>query len=57
MLHIQIVGRLIQKQDIWFFQKQLAEQYLRSLSARKLRDVLIQSDLIQSQCPSDFLHL
>ena len=48
MLHIQIIGRLIQKQDIRFFQKQLAEQYLRSLSARKLRNVLIQSDLIQS---------
>ena len=33
MLHIQIVGRLVQKKDIRFFQKQLAQQYLRSLAA------------------------
>ena len=56
MLHIQIIGRLIQKQDIRFFQKQLAEQYLRSLSARKLRDILIQSDLIETEGASDLLH-
>ena len=33
MLSIEIVGRLIKKQDIRLFKKELAKQYLGSLSA------------------------
>ena len=33
MLLIQIVGRLIQKQDIWLLKKKLRKKYLGSLSA------------------------
>ena len=33
MLLIQIVGRLIQKQDIWLLEKKLRKKYLGSLSA------------------------
>ena len=57
MLLIQIVGRLIQKQNIRFLQKQLSEQHLRSLSATQIRNITFQSDIQQTQRSGDFLHL
>ena len=57
MLHIQIVRRLVQQQDIWLFQKQFPEQYLRSLSAAQIRYIAVQPDVGQPQRTSDFLHL
>ena len=57
MLHIQIVRRLVQQQDIWLFQKQFPEQYLRSLSAAQIRYIAVQTDIGQPQRTSDFLYL
>ena len=49
MLLIQIVGRLIQKQDVWLFQKQLSQKHLGTLAAGKLGNILIHANLLQAQ--------
>ena len=56
MLHIQIVGRLVQKKDIRLFQKKLSKQHLRSLTAAQLRHITVQADVCKAQRPSHFLY-
>ena len=57
VLLIQIVGRLVQKQNVRLLQKQLAQKHLGTLAAGKLGDILIHADFLQSQRTADFLHL
>ena len=56
MFRIQIVGRLVQQQDIRLFQQQLAEKALGALAAAQLGNVTIQPDIGQPQGASHFLH-
>ena len=49
MLLIQIIGRLIQKQDVRLFQKQLSQKHLGTLAAGKLGNILIHANLLQAQ--------
>ena len=46
MLYIQIVGRLVQKQDIGLLQQQLSQQHLGSLASGKLCYIPLHADLI-----------
>ena len=57
MLYIQIVCRLVEEQDIRLFKKKLSEEDLRSLSAGELVNVLVKTDLIETEGASDLLHL
>ena len=56
MFLIQIVGRLIQKKDIRFFQKQLAKQNFGSLTTAQICNITLQSDVKKSQCTGNFFH-
>ena len=57
MFLIQIVGRLVQKQDIRLLQKQLAKQNLGSLTTTQICNITFQSDIQKSQGSGNFLHL
>ena len=57
MFLIQIVGRLIQKQDIRLLQKQLAKQNLGSLTTAQVCNITFQSDIQKPQSSGNFLHL
>ena len=57
MLYIQIVCRLVEEQDIRLLKKQFSEKDLRSLSAGKLVNVLVKTDLVEAEGASDLLHL
>ena len=46
MLDIQIISRLIQKENVWFFQQKLCQQNLGSLASGKFGYVLVQSQFI-----------
>ena len=56
MFLIQIIGRLIQKQNVRFFQKQFPEQYLCSLSAAEFGNIFFYSDIQQSECSCNLFH-
>ena len=56
MLHIQIVCRLVEEQDIRLFKKKFSEKDLCSLSSGELIDILVKSDLIETEGASDLLH-
>ena len=49
MFLIQIVGRLVQKQDIRLLQKQLAKQNLGSLTTTQICNITFQSDIQKKQ--------
>ena len=51
MLHIEIVGRLVQKQDVRFFQQEFSEKDLGTLSTGQFRHITLQSQIQQSQRP------
>ena len=57
MLFVKIVGRLIQKQDIRFFQQQFRQQDLGPLTAGQFADIPIQADIAESERLRDFLNL
>ena len=42
---VQIVGWLIQQQNVRFFQQQLAQKHLGPLSAAQIRHILVQPDV------------
>ncbi|MNY23898.1 hypothetical protein D3C86_1575820 [compost metagenome] len=54
MLLIQIVRRLIEEQNVWLFQKQLRQQYFRTLPTAQIIDVFIQADICQTQTAGRF---
>ena len=56
MLYIQIVCRLVEEQDIRLLKKKFSEEDLRSLSAGELVNILVKSDLIETEGASDLLH-
>ena len=56
MLHIQIVCRLVQKQDIRFFQQQFSEKDLGTLSAGQFRYITFQPQFQKSQRPGHFFY-
>ena len=56
MLFIQVVGRLIQKQNIWFFQKQFSHQYFGTLTAGQIRNIPIQPDIHQTKGTADLFY-
>ena len=47
MLRIQIVGRLVQEQDIRLLQQELSQQNLGTLAAGQFGDITIETDLHQ----------
>ena len=53
VLHIQIVGRLVQQKDVRFFQQKFCQKDFRSLSAGKLGDIALQADLFQTESAAD----
>ena len=56
MLHIQIVGRLVQKKNVRLFQKQFSKQHLCSLTAAQFRHVTVKTNICKTQSPSHFLY-
>ena len=56
MFLIQIVGRLVQKQNVRFFQQQLRQQYFCSLSTTEIGNITVKSEIQQSKCSGDLLH-
>ena len=57
MLLVQIVGRLVQKKDIRFFQKEFCQKNLRSLTAAQICYVTFQSQIQKSQRSCNLFHL
>ena len=49
VLHIQIVGGLVQQQNIRILQQQLGQQHLVALSTGKVRYIPVQTDISQAQ--------
>ena len=56
VVFIQIVGRFVQQKDVRFFQQQFTHEDFGALTAGKLCDVFIQTDVCQTQCTTDFFH-
>ena len=54
---VQIVGGLIQQQDVRLFQKKLSQKDSGALAAGKPGHVLVQSDVRKAQRPAHLLHL
>src|SRR5699024_4682770 len=46
---IQIVGGLVQQEDVRFFEKQLPEQDLRPLSAAQIRDIFLKTNVEKTE--------
>ena len=46
VLHVQVVGGLVQQQDVGLFQQQLSQKNLGSLSAGELCHVLVKPQLL-----------
>ena len=44
MRNIEIVGGLVQKQDVRFLQQKLTQKYLSTLTAGQLGNILVQTD-------------
>ena len=57
VLMIQIVGRFVEDQDRRVFEQQFDQQDLGPLTAGKIRNVLVQTDITQPQTSRDFLDL
>ena len=57
MLLVEIVGRLVEKQNVGLFQQKLCEKHLRSLSAGELADILVKSESVQLKSMTDFINL
>ena len=57
MLRIQVVGRLIQKQDVWFFQKELGQKNLGSLSTGQLGNIRIHAIIHDTQSTRHLVNL
>ena len=57
MLLVQIIGRLVQKQNIRLLKQQLSKQHLGSLAAGQLCHILLHSDVSQAQSPSYLVYL
>ena len=57
MLGIQVVGRLVQQENVRFFQQKLAKQHLGTLTAAKVCDILVKSQVQKPQGSCHFLHL
>ena len=57
MFHIQIVSRLIQKEDVRLLQEKLAKKYLGPLAAGKLRNITLQTQIQKSESSCDLLNL
>ena len=53
---IQIIGRLVQKQDVRLFQEKLSQQHLGTLSAGQLCHIPVQSDIRKPQGAPDLFH-
>ena len=54
MFLIQVVGRLIQKQDIRFFQKEFSEKDFCSLSATQVCNITVKSQIQKPECSCNF---
>ena len=57
MFFVQIVGRLVQKKDIRFFQKKFTKENFCSLTTTQVCYVTIQAQIQKSQRPGYFFHL
>ena len=54
MLNVQIVGRLVQQQNLGVLQQQLSKQNLAALTAGKLAYVFIQTDAAKTEAVGKF---
>ena len=57
VLHVQIVGGLVEQQNLGVLQEQLRQQHLAALTATKLAHVLIEADTAQAEAVSKFFNL
>ena len=57
MLGIQVVGRLVQEQDVWFFQEELGQKNLGPLSTRQLSNICIHAIIHDTQSPRHLVNL
>ena len=56
MLFVQIVGGLVQQQDLGLFQQQLGQQDLGTLTAAQIGDVMVKTQRQQTQRTGNFLN-
>ena len=54
MFNVQIVGRLVQQQNLGVLQQQLSKQNLAALTAGKLAYVFIQTDAAKTEAVGKF---
>ena len=57
MLHVQVVGGLVQKEDIRLLQKELGQKDLGTLASGKLGYVPVQAQVRKLEGPGDLLYL
>ena len=57
MLLVEVVGRLVEQQNVRLFEKQLRKQDLRPLTARKLADILVKTERVQFERVPDLIDL
>ena len=57
MLGIQVVGRLVQQENVRFFQQKLAKQHLGTLTAAEFCHVTVKSDIGKTKGAGDFINL
>ena len=57
MRNIEIVGGLVQKQDVRFLQQKLTQKYLSTLTAGQLGNILVQTDFGKPEGAANLLNL
>ena len=56
MLPVEVVGRLIKKEDVRLFKQELSQKHLGTLTARKLGNIIIKSYIAKTKGSSHFLY-
>ena len=56
VLHIEVVGRLVQDEDFRILQQKFCEQDFRALAAGEFIDLLVQADIPKAQAAGYFLN-
>ena len=56
MLPVEVVGRLVKKEDVRLFKQKLSKENLSTLASRKLGYIIIKSYITKTKGCSHFLH-
>ena len=57
MVGVEVIGRLVQKQNVRLFEEQFCQQNLRPLSSRKPGNVPVETEARQFKGAGDLVHL